>query len=282
MSTTDSTHSSKTNSRFCRFIMSSIILLFSLSALDLAGVFFNIRMLLTCFKDKKTCTHLHKFRPLVFCQFVYQVTILATTTIEAWRGLDGSHKETQCHVVQLLSMSTVVIFLVYNSMAISVMVAQYHPDMPDKSQQLSPKLSLLAALFSGFISSALIWSKCYTSLSEFVPKMVIFVIFFAPAVLFLFVASKKYAQIFNKSNEKLKLASALWNTVKESKRNAFLAAWLFMYGGVTIALQSLPQSLYEDLIKKQAVFYLNQLVKNVVAGIVFPLAFRELISLTCV
>ena len=77
----------------------------------------------------------------------------------------------------MLSMLTVDIFLVYNSMAISVMVAQYHPDMPDKSQQLqlSPKLLLLSALFSGFISSALIWSNCYTSLYEFVPNMVIFV-----------------------------------------------------------------------------------------------------------
>ena len=58
----------------------NLTVLFLIAALDLVGVFFGIRMLLSCFKDKPKCTLLQRYKFAVIFQFVYHVTVLAINT----------------------------------------------------------------------------------------------------------------------------------------------------------------------------------------------------------
>ena len=84
-----------------------LTVLLLIAALDLAGVFFSIRMLLSCFKDKPNRTLLQRYKFVVIFQFVYHVTVLAINTVEAWRGFGDQfeNEESPCTVISLLSIS---------------------------------------------------------------------------------------------------------------------------------------------------------------------------------
>ena len=74
-----------------------------LAAVDSAGVFFNIRMVVNCFKKTTKYPSLQKAKALIICQFVCQVTILATITVEAWRGINFQPEAKFCCIVRMLS-----------------------------------------------------------------------------------------------------------------------------------------------------------------------------------
>lgn len=126
----------------------SYIYLLSIAAIDLLGVILNIQMLLVCFKKEKY-SYLQKYRLITACQFVYQMVILATNTMAAWR-FDVQHEEA-CSVFKVLSASTYV-FLLCNLAAISSINRFHH------------RLMISAALASGFVISLFLWSSiCFAT-----------------------------------------------------------------------------------------------------------------------
>ena len=65
--------------------MSSIYLFF-IAALDLKGIFFNVRMLRCCFKDATKYTFLQQHRSLIIFQCICQGTLPVMDVVESWKG----------------------------------------------------------------------------------------------------------------------------------------------------------------------------------------------------
>ena len=207
-----------------------------LAALDLAGVYFNVRMLLSCLTIEPKRAFLRKCRPLVICQFVYQVSVLAMNSIEAWSGLNVQHEES-CSVFKLVSIC-INIFLVSNLSTMMIVIAVDHP-RAYKNQEVSPKPLLLAPVCLGFVGSAVLWWCICSSFPEF-ESHVIAIMFFAVFPPFLLVTLKKYMQC-DQTNEKVNVA-LLWDTFKETKKACLLTAWLLIFFGVVIGLGTSPWS----------------------------------------
>ena len=104
------------------------------------GVFVNIKMLLSCFKNQT------KTKPLIITQFVYQVAILALNTVEVWTDEDTESYRLFTHLMPTF-LSTVVAF----NWAAIVLSKCFHQN---------PLLSFLLALVSlvlGLLNSVLAW-----------------------------------------------------------------------------------------------------------------------------
>jgi len=233
-----------------------------MAALDLAGIHFNIRMLLSCFKNDRKLAFLQKYKPFVICQFVYQVSVLAMNTIEAWSGVDVQHDDS-CGFFKTSSIS-VHIFLVSNFAAVPI-IAAYHP-IVYKNQELSPKLLILAPVFVGVSGSAFLWwYSCLLHEGES-QTVAIAMIFLAVLLLLLLVTAIKYTQL-DQTSAKQK-AALLRDSVKEQRKVWFVAAWLLICCAVVVALRSLPW----PSLKESKIFCLFML--NSVVGIAMPVAFN--------
>ena len=238
-----------------------------LAALDLAGVYFNVRMLLSCFTVEPKRAFLHKYRPLVICQFVFQVSILAMNNIEAWSGLDVQHEES-CSVFKMASIC-LNIFLVSNLVAMLI-VAVDHPIIY-KNQEVSPKLLMLVQFCLGFIGSTILWWCSCSSLHEF-ESQVIAIIFFVVFLPLLLVTLKKYTQREQTSE---KPGSATFcDTLKENKKAYFVTVWLLICCGVVVGLGALPWLSFEEFDVKMICL----LMMNSVVGVGLPVAFNELLD----
>ena len=123
--------------------------------LELSAVFLNVRLLLFCFKDEKKYKFLQKGRVLVILQFVCQVTILVADAIEWWNGFNVQLSES-CNVPRVLSLS-LMFFQPCNLIAIMTISCSCEDNATQKTQEISSKLRIGAALTLGFIGSCLIW-----------------------------------------------------------------------------------------------------------------------------
>ena len=251
-----------------KFTMNWIYII--LAALDLAGVYFNVRMLLSCFTIEPKREFLHKYRPLVICQFVYQVSVLAMNSIEAWSGLDVQHDESSCIVLKMTSIC-INIFLVSNLVAMLI-VAVEQP-ITYNNQELSPKLLMLVPVCLGFIGSAILWWCNRSSLYEF-ECQVIAIIFFVVFLPLPLVTWKKYTQR-DQTSEKLE-AALPWAIFKENKKVCVVTVWLLICCGVVIASGTSQWSSYEEFDEIVCLFMINSVV-----GIGLPVVFNELFYSIC-
>ena len=236
-----------------------------LAVLDLAGVYFNVRMLLSSLKNSENRAFLQKYKTLVICQFVFQVSVLAMNSIEVWSGLDVQHAES-CNVFKTM-LICINIFLVNNFVAVLI-IAAYYPIMY-KNQEVSPKLLMLGLVCLGFICSAILWWCSCSSLHEFESQVItiIVVVVFLPLLL---VAWTKYTQL-DQTSEKPGL-TFLWDTCSENKKVCFVVAWLVICCGTAIGLTNLRWLSFEEFVVKMICL----LMMNSVVGIGLPVAFKEL------
>lgn len=136
--------------------MTTWLLLVVISAiLELSAVFLNVRLLLFCFKDEKRYKFLQKGRVLVILQFVCQVIILVVDSTEWWNGFNIQLSES-CDVPRVLSLS-LMFFQPCNLTAVMTVCCSCEDNATQKTQELSSKLRIGAALTLGFIGSCLIW-----------------------------------------------------------------------------------------------------------------------------
>ena len=125
-----------------------------LAAVDLAGVFFNIRMLRTCFKDKTKNTFLQRSRMVAISQVACQATILGMDAIESWNGFDVQPRES-CNVFRVLS---IIMMLFEASNIIVIMIVYVDHNMRYQNQEmLSSKLKMTVAVSLGIIGSIITW-----------------------------------------------------------------------------------------------------------------------------
>ena len=235
-----------------------------LTALDLAGVYFNVRMLLSCFtvEPKRPC--LRKYRPLVICQFVYQVSVLAMNSIETWSGFDVQHDE-PCNVFKM-TWICINIFLVSNLVA--MLIVEVQQPITYNNQELSPKLLMLVPVCLGFIGCAIVWCSC-SSLHEF-ESQVIAIIFFVVFLPLLLVTWKEYAQR-DQTSEKVD-AALLWATFKQNKKVCAVTVWLLICCAVVIGSGAPSRSPSEEFDGK----IISVFMVNSVVGIGLPATFNEL------
>ena len=112
-----------------------------LLAFHLVGLFFNIRMFASCFKDKAKYTILQKTKPFMLCQCIIQVAFLALNANEATTTFEKEHHGSKewCGTNSVL-MTSVGFLMIYNVLA---MLAIEHHAMVGLRREPSPKVALL-------------------------------------------------------------------------------------------------------------------------------------------
>ena len=242
--------------------------------LDLAGVYFNMRMLLSCFKSDTKRGFLQTYRPLVIYQFIYQVSVLALNTIEAWDDLLHVQHDGFCNYFKISSIS-INIFLVSN-FAGMLFIATFYP-VVYKNQYLSPVLLMLVPLCLGIIGSAVFWwCSCFLHLFEL---QVVAIIFCAVFLILLLVNWKKYTQVtqLDQTDANLKTRSLLrYNLIllKENKKACFLGTWIFIGCGVVVSPVQARGILSGSSLEEFDMFLM--VMMNVIVGICLPIALTQM------
>lgn len=112
-----------------------------LLAFHLVGLFFNIQMFASCFKDKAKYTILQKTKPFMLCQCIIQVALLALNANLATTTFENEHHSSKewCGTNSVL-MTSVGFLMIYNVLA---MLAIEHHAMVGLRREPSPKVALL-------------------------------------------------------------------------------------------------------------------------------------------
>ena len=124
-----------------------------LAAVDLAGVFFNIRMLRTCFRDKTKNTFLQRSRMLAIWQVACQATIVVIDAVVSWKGFDVQPRES-CNVFRVLS---TIMMLIQACNITVIMMIYFDHYMAYQNQKLSSKVKITGAVSMGIIGSIIAW-----------------------------------------------------------------------------------------------------------------------------
>ena len=244
--------------------MSQLNFLLLVAVLDLVGVFFSVQMLLSCFKDKARYTVLEKYGFTVICQFVYQITALATNTVEAWRLVDFQHKELSCSVISLL-LNSVNFFLICNAMA--MVLIHYQPVVLDLNPTFSPKLVRATALVTALVASAILsWFSCFCQNCITYVVFCIFVWLLAVAVI-TFVAWRTCKHLRH-----------LEHTTSEAPQSCDKKAifYSFCFGLIVMLFCLYTYQKLEETKTFNKALYLFAI--NFIVGVVFPVSFKDLID----
>ena len=163
-----------------RFKMNLIYLV--LAAVDLAGIFFNIGMLRSCFKEKTKNTFVQRKRMLAIWQVICQATILVMDAAKSWNGFDVQPRES-CNAFRVMS-SIVMLIQACNITVIMIIYLDHY--MADQNQKLSSKLKIAGAVSLGIFGSIVIWWYSCGS-QEIISQMAVKVMYvvFVAFVLFL-------------------------------------------------------------------------------------------------
>ena len=110
------------------------LLLLLISGMNLAAVFFDVRLLRTCFKYKSKYEFLKWCRVLALCQGACQVIILVADSVEWWNGSTILPGET-CSFFRVLCLSV----MFYQTCNLTAMMTVYleHPEGNEKKVPLS-------------------------------------------------------------------------------------------------------------------------------------------------
>ena len=252
-------------SRAINFIMAWSVLL--LVVLDLAGLYFNGKMLHVYFKSASKPQVFHQdYRPLVSNQFLYQMSVLTMNSIEVLDVLDIQQVRRMCSFFQILSVCVNVI-LVSNLTAILI-IGLYHHMLT----HLSPVLLMLTPLCFGFFGSACFW-WCSCFLHEFEYE-ILAVIFSFVLLLLLLVTLIGHRLLKTSANERSK---SLWRTFKEKKfKNlCLLTVWVVICCGAPVIIQEHAKTIFSwPLFDTMLTLAMNAMV-----GVLFPLVLIHLFHL---
>lgn len=251
----------------CVFITSLIYTIF-VAAFDLAGAFFNERMLKSCFRLNNTKnTFVQICRILVVCHCACQVMILLTDAVEWWEGFQSLGYSCNIFNISICMM----VLQALNTTAIAVINS--HHCIAYRNQKVSRTIRSIAGIH---IFATISWFGCHSSCfpQELFFQVVVIIVFLAAAAFAILLAppaSRKdiYDEVKTRSPEASKTACSLvWNLSKEVIP-VFLKIYLPIY---LVVLLTLPSSLGLQEI-------LNSSIARFMAGIVIPPLITDLISL---
>ena len=254
------------------------------SALDLGAIFFTVRMMQRCFRDKKKQRFIKKCKILGSFQCVCQVTILFSDVTESWNGFSVQGKDS-CNVFRVLSLS-MTFFQTGNLTAI---LTVYHEhSVGYENRDLNSNLRMFAVLILGFAGSLMIWwHNCFAkaAVSQAVLEVALFL---TMLLIFLLLV---VALVKNNDEDNLKTTSPesdmathscslLWKLLRVNKKPLFFIVLIFSCLGALI--RRLPCSIpllcqdFDRGILLDAVLY--SLITKFVVGIVLPIILHDLIN----
>lgn len=246
-----------------------------ITGVGLVGVFFNSRMLLSCLKNKAKYTFLQNIWPVVICQTVYHVTVLAMNTVDAWRKLDVQRVE-YCSVVYVLVSTVITFFVGGNLMAILAMESRNTLASVDQSREPFSTCTLFrtAVLALGFSVTVIL--RCYICFDQQLAFYVmnISVIVVVTIIVLLLVACGSSVPSLDLDriapNHPMPRTSLLTRCRNNKGTVLFVALFLMCIGLAMTQLFSTQAF--------QAFSYL--LIMNTVVGIALPVTFGDFIILS--
>lgn len=251
------------------------LLLLVLSVMDIAAVYFNVRMLIICFKDKTKYKFLESCRVLAICQGACHVIILVADTAEWWNGFTILPSKT-CSFFRVLSLSV----MFYQTCNLTAMMTVYNEH---RTQDASSKVRMYAALSMGGVGSSMIaWHNCFaqapTSLFALKAAFVLVVTF----LILLLAAALFTNDEYNTLESQAAIctsASPLW-VRKENMRPLFFT--ILLLPCLVCILSGVPNTdslLYEDYeqvtLFKEALY---SVITKFAVGIVLPVTLYDLIN----
>lgn len=241
-----------------------------ITALGLVGFFFNLRMLLSCFKNKTKYTFLQNIWPVVICQTVYHVTVLVMNTVDAWTRLDVQ-REDYCSVVYVL-VSTVMTFFVGGNLMV-ILAMESHNNSVDQSRESLPTCTLFktAVLALGFTVAVIL--RCYIcfhqQLTFYVMNIGVIVVVTIVVLLLVACGSSMSSLDLDRITAKLPMPKTSWLIrCKKNKGIVLFVALFLMCTGLAVTQLFSTQAF-------QAFSYL--LIMNAVVGIALPVIFGDFI-----
>ncbi|KAL9983580.1 hypothetical protein ACROYT_G005775 [Oculina patagonica] len=241
-----------------------------ITAFGLVGVFFNLQMLLACFRNKTKYTFLQNIWAFVICQFAYHVSVLVMNTVYLWTRLLDVQQGEYCSAIYLLISTFMTIFVGGNLMAI--LVIESRNPMACQRQELFPTCELFttAVLALGFAVTVILRRyACFCEQFVF-HVMVISVIIVVTIVTLLLVASGSSLQLDNTIPKPPAMPkTSLSNRFKNNKGIVLFIALFLICTGVSVTQSLFPQAFH-------AAFYL--LIMNAAVGIALPLTLKDFVD----
>ena len=243
-----------------------------LAAVDLVGVFFNTRMLLTCFKEKTKRTFLQRSRMLAIWQVACQGTILVLDAAESWNGFDVQPRES-CNVFRVLSIS---VMLIEACNITVIMIIYFDHYMAYQDQEiLSSRFKITVAASLGIMGSIMIWWYSCES-QEILSQMAVRMMCVASVVFVVYLLDTALRNNIHDLPEGItteastKTCPLLWTVLKEDKKPISFIALLLM--GFVVGLSPVP---YLTLHFKEILWFL---IIRFAVGIILPLNVCEIIN----
>ena len=264
---------------FSQIAVGWIFMIF-LALLQLAAVAFNLRMLLSCFKDRTKYPFLQRGRMFFICQWICQVTILVADAVESWKGF-GSQLKESCNIFRVLSLS-LMFFQAYNLMAIVIIL--FESQVKRENREFSTKLKISAVLVLGLTGSVtILWYNCFSpqNLSRMAPKA----IFFASVIFVILIvsAAARNIGIEDTPTDETQPEASVWK-IFPKKRYVFSVTFLIMC--LTIILSWEPHSesspnnyKAEDFVEVNVFKEIEySVVETFLSGIFLPVILTDLIG----
>ena len=245
-----------------------------LMAFHVVGVSFNIRMLASCFKDKAKYTVLQKCRPFMIFQCILHVTVLALNANEVTKAFTGNEQVQEWCGPNGVLKTSVVYLTVYNALA---MIAIEHHSIVGLKREVSPKAAMLATLMAEIISGGILFWASVTYMDKFhVCQIASTVVCSLILILVLWVCWIFCTHV--DTTESSSLLKAVCNNKGIVFSCVFLTAFALVILGlgaiISVVPMSFPQTEEIKFFKK----IFNLYVMCFLAGVVLPVAFKQLID----
>lgn len=246
-----------------------------ITSLGLVGVFFNLRMLLSCLRNKTKYTFLQNIWPVVIWQTVYHATVITMNTVDAWMSPKLQRVE-YCSVIYALVSTLMTFFVGGNLMAILAMESRNSLGSVDQSREPFSTFTLFrtALLALGFtIAVILRFYICFHQhLAFYVMNIsVIVVVTMIVLLLVAYGSSVPSLDLDRITPNRPMLRTSLLTRCKKNKGNVLFVTLFLMCTGLVVTQLFSTQAF-------QAFSYM--LIVNAVVGIALPVAFGDFIVLS--
>lgn len=247
------------------FAMDVVKFLLPASASTLIGLFFNIKMILGCFRKRKS-PQPHKYSAVIALQFVYHVAILTMNTVEVWQGLEEK-PENFCSVFKALMISVNVLQF-FNIIAVCFIC--YSPDAFADRQFFNFALTASSTALGLLACILCVWFTCSNFL-DFLYRASIAGLLLSVLAAFLLCAT---TLIFPWCSQKSFVPESPQEKMffPENKKTAVFCPIMLLCFGVPLVFYAKPDLISDPRLTK----FICLLTMNLIVGIILPVTFSAL------
>ena len=256
--------------------MSFVCFLAITAVCSLLGICCNVWMLCSCCFNAK--------RPLVVCQFVAQVMILAVNIVETWNELDNkwTGQEESCLTFYKLVLTFATFFSCGNLLAIMMTAIRSGSD-PSVSRARESIPILLAGVVLSFLSSGIVWwYSCFTLERESRAQLAVSGLILVEAVAVLVFMVWRTRDLDHTTPKTIWTSSLLDCLCEKFETVLFVVLFLMCFGIMTTQISQPPVcESVQTRAKRAGEKALFLLIMNFTAGIAMPLTVMGLNESRC-